>query len=183
MSRIESRGKKGHKDLMTKILEQRQCFNRLDDGIQAVKDQMSQGQGSLETRLDTMSNTANNLQTSVTSLRGLGSQILAFIGTFSAEIQILLRKIIHTDQQMYNLLLQVQQRISASPTTMLQSKIKFEDALGRARELPYEYFRHWEVSYLENFAFAVCRRILTCLALRRVSTSRIQEHPRREQGA
>ncbi|KAI9783622.1 MAG: hypothetical protein M1816_001213 [Peltula sp. TS41687] len=144
MSRIESRGKRDHKDLMTKILEQRQSLHLLDDGIQAVTDQISQSQGSLETRLDVMSTTANNLQTSVMNLRGLGSQVIAFMGTFSAEFQVLLRKIIHTDQQMYNLLLQIQQRISASPTTTLQSNIKFEDVLGRTRELPYEYFRHWE---------------------------------------
>ena len=159
MSRIESRGKKDHKDLMTKILEQRQRFNRVDDELQAVKDQVSQGQGALENRLDKISNTTTNLHTSVKSLQSLGSQILAFIGTFSAEIQILLQRIIHTDQQMFSLLLQVQHRISASPTTMLQSNIKFEDALGRACELPYEYFQHWEVSSPED-SFLLCIGVL-----------------------
>lgn len=155
MSRIESRGKKFHKDLMTNILEHRQ---RLEDGLQAMKDQVSQGQDAVNNRLDKMSETTTNLHVSVINLRSLGSQILAFMGTFSAEIQTLLQKIIHTDQQMYNLLLQIQRRISASPTSMLQSNIRFEDALGRTRELPYEYFRYWEVSFSKIFSY----RMSTC---------------------
>lgn len=131
---------------MTKILEQRHCFTQVEDGLQVVKDQVSQGQSALENRLDAVSATTSNLQTSVMRVRSIGSQLLAFIGTFSAEIRELLQRVIQNDQQMYNLLLQVQRCISTSPTSLLQSNIKFEDALGRARELLYDYFRCWEVS-------------------------------------
>jgi len=42
--------------------------------------------------------------------------------------------------------LAVQQHIPASPTTLVASNIKFTDALDRYKELPYDYFRNWDVS-------------------------------------
>jgi len=44
-------------------------------------------------------------------------------------------------------MLQMQQNISPRPTNLLESNIRFEDALGEIKELPYEYFRHWEVEF------------------------------------
>jgi hypothetical protein len=42
--------------------------------------------------------------------------------------------------------LAVQQHIPAAPTALLASNIKFTDALDRYKELPYDYFRNWDVS-------------------------------------
>ena len=41
--------------------------------------------------------------------------------------------------------LAVQQRIPATPTARVASNIKFTDALDRYKELPYDYFRSWDV--------------------------------------
>lgn len=87
----------------------------------------------------------HSTQTSLASLRTLGLQVLAFLRAFPSELQSLLKMIIRTNMQMYVLLLGISERIGASPTLLLQSNIKFEDALGVRRELPFEWFRSWEV--------------------------------------
>lgn len=47
--------------------------------------------------------------------------------------------------ELYRLLLQIQRDIPQTPTQLLPDNIKFEDALGRVKLLPYAWFRHWEV--------------------------------------
>jgi hypothetical protein len=42
--------------------------------------------------------------------------------------------------------LAVQQHIPPTPTALVASNIKFTDALDRYKELPYDYFRNWDVS-------------------------------------
>jgi hypothetical protein len=48
--------------------------------------------------------------------------------------------------EMERVLLAVLQNIPATPTALVASNIKFTDALDRYRELPYDYFRKWDVS-------------------------------------
>jgi hypothetical protein len=47
--------------------------------------------------------------------------------------------------QMYFMLLNIQNSVAASPSEQGSSRLKLEDALGVVRELPYDYFRYWEV--------------------------------------
>jgi hypothetical protein len=47
--------------------------------------------------------------------------------------------------ELYKLLRQIQNVIPQTVTQLLPDNIKFEDALGRAKSLPYTWFRHWEV--------------------------------------
>jgi hypothetical protein len=42
--------------------------------------------------------------------------------------------------------LAVQTHIPPTPTALVTSNIKFTDALDRYKELPYDYFRKWDVS-------------------------------------
>ena len=76
----------------------------------------------------------------------MGTQVLAILRTFPSELRILLDKVLRTNMQMYAILLKIQRKVAASPTLALHSNIRFEDALGEIRSLPFEWFRHWEVS-------------------------------------
>ena len=87
----------------------------------------------------------DTLQSSVLSLRELGSQMLRHVCTFPRNPQIQLRAILYSNSQIYQALLHLQQQIPQNPTGLMESNIKFEDALRDFKELPYEYFRHWEV--------------------------------------
>ena len=96
-------------------------------------------------KLDAISAKAGATHASIMSLRSLGEQMMDYVGQFPKEIRDLLHAILLSNWQMYQVLLQIQQRTSNSLTGLLDSNIRFEDALGEYRELPYEYFRHWEV--------------------------------------
>ena len=87
----------------------------------------------------------DTLQDSVLNLRTLGSQMLKHVCTFPQSLQSQLRAILYSNWQMYQVLLRLQQQVPQNPTNLMESNIKFEDALGDFKELPYEYFRHWEV--------------------------------------
>jgi hypothetical protein len=132
---------------MTEILRYRESAIQVDRGLQEVKMQTCQAQTDLVQRLDNVAEATSSIRGAITNIHSVGQQILAFLGTFPAEIRGILRKISQTDMQIYSLLLQVHKDIATKPTNLLQSNIKFEDALGRVRELPYEYFRNWEVSF------------------------------------
>jgi hypothetical protein len=131
---------------MSKILEYRNDINRVDASLQDAKEKAHHAQQSMNNHLEAISTTTRGTHSSVMSLRNIGGQLLAFFDTFSTEARKVLQKILQTDLRTYHLLLQVQRDIAASPTGLLKSNIEFEDALGRYRELPYEYFRYWEVS-------------------------------------
>ena len=131
---------------MTEILQQRQDALRIDEEFRNVRERADETRADLSQKLETVVNTTDSIQSRVHSCQSVGQQILAFVASFPSEIRESLRKISQTDIQIYDTLLQVQQDIAAAPTNVLQSNIRFEDALGRGRDLPYEYFRHWEVN-------------------------------------
>ena len=79
------------------------------------------------------------------SLRSLAEQIMNYISTFPSEMRDLLQKFLLSNWQMYQMLPSIQQSTARSPTGLLESSIKFENAMVELRELLYEYFRHWEV--------------------------------------
>lgn len=80
------------------------------------------------------------VQTSLVTLRSLSLQIMSFLRTFLEELQTLLQNITCTNMRMYFMLLSIYKRVSSSPTMLLQSNIRLEDALGVVWELPYEWF-------------------------------------------
>ena len=41
--------------------------------------------------------------------------------------------------------MQIQKDLPRGPSQVLSDNIYFEDALGRVKSLPFEFFRHWEV--------------------------------------
>ena len=96
---------------------------------------------------DECSSSVRAMHSSVISLRSIGEQIKSFIASFPEEIRKLLYTIISDDRRIYHAVLQIQEGIQASPTSLHGSNIRFTDVLGEYRELPYELFCHWEVNH------------------------------------
>ena len=163
LSRMDSRDKEKHSDLMSKVAEHRATLHKVQDGIVQVDEKISRAGAAFDKRLEGIENNmtqaretssrgfdeivakVKGTQTSVMSLRSTGEQILRCLRTFPREMRELLQKILIANWQMYQILLKIQQTTVRSPTGLLDSNIRFEDALGDYSELPYEYFRHWEV--------------------------------------
>lgn len=145
LSKLHARTKSQHGDLMTKISEQRATLQDVQKEVGQLKDNVKDEATTIHTRLDAISSTNDSIQASVLSLRGLSDQMKRYIGTFSRDIQDLLRTIMWSNWQMYRVLLQIQANTAPKPTMLIESNIRFEDAMGDYRELPYEFFRHWEV--------------------------------------
>ena len=159
MSRLENREKEDHTILMRKAEDQGSAIREVESRTREILSHQTRAKDSMQTGLDrlekgirhtdqhieSISRESLSIQTSLISLRSIGEQLLRFIRTFPAEIRQMLQKVISSNMQTYALLLQIQGVISRSPTWLLQDNIWFEDALGRVRELPYTWFRHWEV--------------------------------------
>ena len=114
---------------------------RLNDMEHRVSEPADDSKG----RLDKINDGVAKTHTAIVSLRTTGDQILRYVKSFPNELRDLLQKIMRGNWQIYQMLLQIQRNTPRSPSSMLESHIKFEDALGDCRLLPYEYFRHWEV--------------------------------------
>ena len=130
---------------MSMVIENRAALGRVEHEMGHMSNDLREANAVSHEKLDALSTKADAIQTSIVSLRGLGEQIMNYIGHFPEDIRDLLRSILQSNWQLYQVLLQIQQSTPHSPTGLLDSNIKFEDALGEYSELPYEYFRHWEV--------------------------------------
>lgn len=143
LSRTEARGKREHTDLMTKVIEHRAALDQVQHQITDLEKNMTNADEVRSAKFDVMSNKVGETQQSILSLRGIGEQISALLQSFPLEMRDLLRGILRSSWNIYQILLQIQQDTPTSPTGLLESNIKFEDAMGDRRELPYDIFRHW----------------------------------------
>ena len=137
--------KKNHGDLMSKIVEQRVALDQVHSKVERIQDRMEGIEATSHAKLDAILSKSDATQSSVMSLRDLMQQALAFFCTFSRDIRDLLYNIMQSDWRTYQAVLQIQERLARSPSSLLDSNIQFTNALGEYRELPYEYFCHWEV--------------------------------------
>lgn len=164
-----------HSDLMSKAAEHRAALHKVQEGMVQVEEKVSRAGVACNVRLDSMENKmtqakeafdhrfdeidakVESTQTSIVNLRSTGEEILRCLGTFPREMRELIQCILHANWQMYQVLLKIQQSTARSPTGLLESNIRFEDALGDYRELPYEYFCHWEVRTTAITGFVIVR--------------------------
>ena len=145
VGRINSRSKRQHESLVSQVVENQAALGRVQQEMEHMSNGIRSTNATSNEKLDDLSAQVQATQASVMSLRSFGEQITTYIGQFPREIGELLRAILRSNWQMYRVLLQIQQSTLRSPTGLLDSNIRFEDALGEHKELPYEYFRHWEV--------------------------------------
>ncbi|KAF8248008.1 hypothetical protein K440DRAFT_549882 [Wilcoxina mikolae CBS 423.85] len=164
VSRVESQGRKYHSEHQNGLEEIKTRVEEVGEEVTKgfkeartnditrikVESEINTRMRSLEvnakcntSQLEAISSSTQSIRSSIVSLRGVGEQLKQFLSSFPVEVRDMLRAILQTNFQIYNLL--HAQTVAQSPTLLLQDNIRFEDALGVVRELPYEWFRDWEV--------------------------------------
>ena len=131
--------------LLSKAAEHRAALENMDRRITNIEEGIEHAAQASKDGLETLSSEIHATRAAVMSLRDIGKQAMTFLCTFPLEMRHLLQKILQSNWQIYQLLLNVQKAPGRSPTGLLDSNIKFEDAMGELYELPYEFFRYWEV--------------------------------------
>jgi hypothetical protein len=126
-------------------------MDKIRESVEQVDDRITEERAFLYGAMDVISDKVDVAQLSIMGMRSLGEQILEYIRTFPREIRGLLRTIMQNNWQMYQVLLQIQHNTSRVPTAMQASNIRFTNVLGEYRELPYEYFCHWEVRFMPTY--------------------------------
>ncbi|KAL9117597.1 MAG: hypothetical protein Q9187_005866, partial [Circinaria calcarea] len=144
VSSMGARAKQNHGDLISKIAEQRAALHQVHGMVEHIEHRMEGVEATSQAKLDDISSKSDATYASVISLRNLAEQVMAFVGTFPQEIRNLLYTIMQADWRTYQAVLQIQERLARSPSSLHGSNIQFTNALGEYRELPYEYFCHWE---------------------------------------
>ncbi|KAL8851133.1 MAG: hypothetical protein Q9221_003936 [Calogaya cf. arnoldii] len=119
-------------------------IDRTASKIDAMNVKIEETTDTTHDKIDRLSTKVEHVQTSVSSTRSVAKQVFDFLISFSREAQETMRAIIQSNWQIYRILLEVQDRVAQTPTGLLNSNIKFENALGEYWEFPYEVFRHWE---------------------------------------
>ena len=157
---------------MSKIAEQRATLQQCHESVERIESTVE----SVESNARALSSKVDEVHLSVTGMRSLGEQILAFMRTFPQDIRNLLQNIMQADWRTYQAVLQIQERLARSPTSVHDSNIQFTNVLGEYRELPYEFFCQWEVRVKNPY---IISRLRECqrspLAVRGFPSRRIQE--------
>lgn len=143
--RLEKQQNRENSTLLSKAAEHRAALENMESRITNIEEGMKHAAQASKDGLAALSSEIHATRAAVMSLRDVGKQALTFLYTFPSETRNLLQKILRSNWRIYQLLLNVQKTPSQSPTGLLESNIKFEDAMGELYELPYEYFRYWEV--------------------------------------
>jgi hypothetical protein len=161
VSTLESRGSTRHSELLGNIAEHSARLRSLSNAIGEVKEGVTLSQqalsgelGGIKTQLRTeflhyhsqLLGEVSKAQQSLLDLQYLGAQNLELFRTFPEEVRCLLQTANRANMEMYNVLLAIQGQVAPSPSLLSSSNIEFEDGLGIIRHLPYEWFKHWEVS-------------------------------------
>ena len=130
---------------MLKIAEHRATVLHVQKQLESLEVNVTEEGSATRARLDAIYSNTNATQASVTNLRTLAEQAADYIRTVPQNFRDALKAPMQNNWQMYQLLLQIQQAVSRAPTSLHTSNIRFTNVLGEYRELPYEYFCHWEV--------------------------------------
>lgn len=144
-SRLETKQDREHSELLSKAAEHQTALDNVKDRIVIIEDGMDHEAKASKDGIDSLSSDVHATRAAVMSLRDIGQQAVSFVSTFPSEMRGLLHKILQSNWQIYQMLLTIQKSPGQAPTGLLDSNIKFEDAMGELNELPYEYFRYWEV--------------------------------------
>lgn len=163
LSRLDAQSQQHHEDVLAKFAIQDQMLERLSNEIGTTKGELagdifsaskalqqgledtSRESSDTRTSVASLTTALGSLQVSFRSLEGICLEILLILRRLPTDLLTMLRDIRKSNVQMYALLLKIASSVPASPSWLLASNICFEDVLGVKWELPYEYFKHWEV--------------------------------------
>lgn len=129
------------------LAEHRRALYSVQERMQKLEDTTRSMGSSAELESENHLRRFESTDRSLISIRRLGDQIVSHLNAFPGKIQGLLQAILQSNIKSYQMLLKLQKDIPPRPTNILESNIRFEDALGEVRYLPYEYFQHWEVRF------------------------------------
>lgn len=146
VSKLSAKVNQQHQDLQCNTMNYGAKIDRTASKIDAMNVKIEETNDTTHNKIDRLSTKVEQVQTSVSSARSVAKQVFDFLVSFSREAQEIMRAIIQSNWQIYRVLLEVQDRVAQTPTGLLNSNIKFENALGEYWEFPYEVFRHWEVT-------------------------------------
>ena len=141
LSKLSAEMRSSIQGLEEKITEHHAILHSVQERNQSMDDRIRLAQVADRQILESVCAGVDRMDHSAVEARHSGKQIMDYLNAFSGKIQGHLQ----SNLQTYQLMLQTQQNIAPRPTNLLKSNIRFEDALGEIKELPYEYFRHWEV--------------------------------------
>lgn len=145
ISMMHVKTKHDHGELLSKIAEQRAALHRVHSTTKHISDRLDSIEATSQVRVDAMRSSSEATQTSIITMYSLIEQIMSFVSGFPRDIRNLLHIITQGDWRTYQAVLQIQERLAHSPSSAGGSHIQFTNALGEYRELPYEFFCHWEV--------------------------------------
>ena len=145
MSKLYTNVSRQHHDLSARDVFHREAVGRTHSKLDTIHHDTGRDQVQTQSKSDALAFRVEDVRVSISGFIDLAEQVINYVQSFSNGIQESLRFMMQSNWQIFQMLLKVQQSITQHPTALLQSNIKFEDVLGEYRELPYEYFRHWEV--------------------------------------
>ena len=133
ISLMNVRVKRNHGDLISKIARQRAALHQVHGTVEHIEDRMEGVEATSQAKMDAISSESDATHASVMSLRNLAEQVMAFVGTFPREIRDLLYTIMQANWRTYQAVLQIQERLAHSPSSLHSSNIQFTNALGEYR--------------------------------------------------
>lgn len=140
----EARGMKDETVNVQRITNRRICD--LESNLDSKLGNISENTTRLARSYNALKAGLFSTRVSLLTLHSLPAQITTFLSTFSAETRALLERILQINMQIYSTLYRIQDQLASSPSLASSECILFEDGLGIVRELPYEWFKYWEVS-------------------------------------
>lgn len=114
--------------------------------LQGGLDEVARESSETSLGLSSLTSAFASFQASFTSLQNACFDMLLILQKLPGDLVTMLKDIQTANAQIYALLVSIASSLPTSPTWLLASNIRFEDALGVRMELPYEYFKHWSVS-------------------------------------
>ena len=131
-----------HVQILNRQVQQDEAIQSIAERARCTEAMIGQAAQEATTDMTTVRSDTASVRSSVVHMSNIGQQLLSFLGSFQSEMRQKIGRLLSLNWLMYQMLLVMQQNISRSPTGLLQSNIRFEDAMGEPKELPYEYFRH-----------------------------------------
>ncbi|KAL8747168.1 MAG: hypothetical protein Q9190_000932 [Brigantiaea leucoxantha] len=144
ISNLNVRVQRGQHDLVEEAAKHQSILQDVQKRLQQAENRSREVYEMHHAKLNTISSKVDTVQDSIMRFRSLGGQVVGYLSIFPFRIQGLLRAILQTNVQSYQILVQMKEGTLRNPAAHLESDIKFEDALGQIRYLPYEHFRYWE---------------------------------------
>lgn len=86
-----------------------------------------------------------NAKTAIVSFRVLGAQSLDVIRGLSQQTKNILEQIVRQNPEIHTMIREMHSKMMHTPVYDPADTFSFDDALGRTRNLPYEFFRHTHI--------------------------------------